>query len=165
MQILGPAHFALAIACLILGAAVFFQQKGGSRHRVLGYLYSGALLLVNLSALSVYEDSSGPGPFHVLALISLVTLTAGFVPAVLRRPTDSWLHLHAYFMSWSYVGLVAAGVAQMTTKLAGPGSLQVLIPTVSIVLVGALFIHARVPPVLSGVIQREARLAYRPPLP
>ena len=136
---------------------MLLQQKGGSRHRVLGYLYSSALLSVNLSALSVYEQSSGPGPFHVLALISLATLAGGFVPASLRCPRDSWVELHAYFMSWSYVGLLAAGAAQMATKFVGPGSLQVVIPSVLIVLVGAILIHSQVPRTLSGFIRDTVR--------
>ncbi len=157
MELLGTVHLALAIASLILGAAVLFRQKGGSRHRVFGYLYSGALLLVNLIALSVYENSSGLGPFHILALISLATLTGGFVPAFMRCPNGSWLELHAYFMSWSYVGLIAAGVAQMVTMFAGPGPHHVVIPTVLIVLVGALLIHGRVPQILSGLTRGEVR--------
>ena len=157
MQILGTVHLVLAIASLILGAVMLSQHKGGSRHRVLGYLYSAALLLVNLSALSVYVDSSGLGPFHILALISLATLTGGFIPAVLRRPNDSWLNIHAYFMSWSYVGLVAAGVAQITTKFAGHGSFQVVIPVVLIVLAGVLLIHSRVPQILSDFNRGEGR--------
>ncbi|MDX1584826.1 MAG: DUF2306 domain-containing protein [Thermoanaerobaculia bacterium] len=150
----GWTHIAFAIASLILGAMVFFQRKGGARHRLLGYLYAGALLLVNSSALLVYEESSGLGPFHVLALISLATLSGGFIPAYLRLPKDTWLEAHAYFMSWSYVGLVAAGAAQMATKIAGPGLLQVVLPTVLIVLVGARMIHRRVPEVLSGFGQK-----------
>lgn len=155
MQALGIVHLALAIACLALGGAVFFQRKGGSRHRLLGYLYSGGLLLANVSALTIYEDSSGLGPFHVLALISLATLTAGLVPAFSRRPKDSWLDLHATFMGWSYVGLVAAGVAQMTTTFAGPGTLQVVIPTAFIVLAGGLAIHTRIPKTLSALNQGQ----------
>lgn len=157
MQILGTVHLALALASLILGAVMLSQHKGGLRHRVLGYLYSAALLLVNLSALSVYVDSSGLGPFHILALISLATLAGGFVPAILRRPNDSWLDIHAYFMSWSYVGLVAAGIAQITTKFAGPGSFQVVIPVVLIVLAGVLLIHSRIPQILSDFNRGEGR--------
>lgn len=149
MQLFGIVHLVLAIAALVLGAAMFAREKGGSRHRSLGYLYSLALLLVNLSALSVYADSSGFGPFHVLALISLATLAGGFVPALLRRPGGAWLDLHAYFMCWSYVGLVAAGVAQMSTMLAGPGRLMVVAPAAIVVLAGALLIHGRVPRILS----------------
>jgi hypothetical protein len=131
------------------------QHKGGLRHRLLGYLYSATLLFVNLSALSVYVDSSAIGPFHILALISLATLAGGFIPAVLRRPNDSWLNIHAYFMSWSYVGLVAAGIAQITTKFAGAGTIQVVIPVILIVLVGVLLIHVRVPHILSGFTRGE----------
>lgn len=165
---LGTAHTALAVASLILGAVVFSQRKGGARHRLLGRLYAGALLLVNLSALSVYEDASGPGPFHVLALISLATLSGGLFPALLRRPKDSWLEAHAYFMSWSYVGLAAAGAAQLATKLAGPGPLRVVAPTVLIVGLGALLIHGRVPRILSrlthGRMRPESPLRPRSPI-
>lgn len=154
---LGTVQTALAIASLTLGAIVFFQQKGGGRHRFLGYLYTGALLLVNVSALLVYEESSGLGPFHILALISLATLSGGFIPVFLRWPGDSWLEAHAYFMSWSYVGLVAAGAAQMVTMFIGPGVLQVMIPTVLIVLVGALLIHSRVPEILPGFARGKMR--------
>ncbi|MDA0207723.1 MAG: DUF2306 domain-containing protein [Acidobacteria bacterium] len=146
---LGTAHVALAIASLTLGAMMFLQQKGGQRHRLLGYLYAGALLLVNSSALLVYEQSPGLGPFHILALVSLATLSGGFIPAFLRQPADSWLDSHAYFMSWSYVGLAAAGAAQMGTMLVGPGVSPVMIPTVLIVVVGALLIHSRVPEILA----------------
>lgn len=153
----GTVHVALAITSLVLGALVFFQKKGGRRHRLLGYLYAGALLLVNVSALLVYDELSGPGPFHVLAVVSLVTLSAGFVPALLRRPEGAWLGLHAYFMSWSYVGLVAAGVAQVATKLVGPGVLPVLLPSIVTVLAGALLIHSRVPEILSGLARGKVR--------
>jgi len=147
---LGTSHAALAVASLILGAMVIIQRKGGLRHRLLGYLYAGALLLVNLSALSVYEEASGLGPFHILALVSLATLSGGFIPAFRRWPRDSWLEVHAYFMSWSYVGLVAAGAAQMATKHLGPGVLQVAAPTALTVALGAVLIHSRVPRILSG---------------
>jgi uncharacterized membrane protein len=146
---LGTIHITLAITALAVGAAMFLQGKGGRRHRNFGYLYSGALLLANLSSLLVYQDSAGPGPFHILALVSLITLSAGVVPAILRTPRKVWINRHAYFMSWSYVGLVAAGVGQMATKISDlPGVVAVGLPSVVIVLVGAVLIHTRVPQVL-----------------
>lgn len=146
---LGTVHIAFAIAALAIGAVMFLQTKGGRRHRAFGYLYSGALLLVNLSSLLVYRDSAGPGPFHILALVSLATLSAGLVPAILRKPRKGWINRHAYFMSWSYVGLVAAGVGQMATKISDlPGAIAVGLPSVVIVSIGAVLIHTRVPEVL-----------------
>lgn len=150
---LGWLHIFCAVAALCVGAAVFFRRKGTRTHRVLGYLYSVLLLLVNVSALSTYNISGQPGPFHVMALVSLATLVAGLMPAVLRRPRTWWLDLHAYFMSWSYVGLAAAGVSQIVTQYAYlPGSLAIVVPSVAIVVCGALLIHTRVPNLLVELV-------------
>lgn len=143
---LGTLHLVFAIGALTFGAAVACRPKGDQRHRALGYFYAISLLLVNVSALSVYEDSAGVGPFHILALVSLVTLISGFIPAFLRRPVTGWLDLHAYFMSWSYVGLVAAGTAQIATMSASlPPRLAVGLPSILIVMIGGVLIHTRVP--------------------
>lgn len=146
---LGTIHVVFAITAIAVGAAMFLFKKGGRSHRTLGYLYSVALLLVNLSALSVYQDSEGPGPFHILALVSLVTLGAGILPAFFRKPKTAWMSRHAYFMSWSYIGLVAAGVGQLATVISElPGVVAVGVPSIVIVLVGGAVIHARVPEAL-----------------
>ncbi len=39
------------------------------------------------------------------------------MPVVLRRPRGSWFETHAYFMAWSYVGLVAAAAAEVATRV------------------------------------------------
>lgn len=148
---LGTAHIVFAVSALILGAAVACRPKGGRSHRTLGYSYALSLLLVNVCALSVYEDSAGMGPFHILAVVSLVTLTAGFVPVFLRRPVSGWLDLHGYFMSWSYVGLVAAGVAQLATMYSALSApLAVGLPSILVVIMGGVLIHTRVPKILAA---------------
>lgn len=147
---LGTIHVVFAIAALFIGAVVAFQPKGGRKHRIYGYFYATFLLSVNVSALSVYEETVGMGPFHILAIISLVTLICGFIPAFLRRPTSSWLNLHAYFISWSYVGLVAAGVAQLVTMWSNLSQwFAVGLPSILVVIIGGGLIHARVPKILS----------------
>lgn len=147
---LGTVHVVFAIAALIIGAVVAFRPKGGRRHRTLGYFYTIFLLSVNVSALLVYEEAVGIGPFHILAVISLVTLISGFIPALLRRPVSLWLDLHAYFISWSYVGLVAAGVAQIVTMSSGLSALfAVGLPSIVIIIIGGMLIHTRVPKILA----------------
>lgn len=147
---LGTVHVIFAIAALIIGAVVAFRPKGGRSHRTLGYFYAILLLTVNVSALSVYEEAVGMGPFHFLAIISLITLISGFIPAFLRRPVSSWLDLHAYFISWSYVGLVAAGVAQIVTIWSDlPAQFTVGLPSMLVVIIGGVLIHTRVPKILS----------------
>ena len=142
---LGTIHIVFAITALVVGAGMFLQKKGDRRHRYFGYLYCIALLALNLSALSVYRDSEGPGPFHILAFISLATLAAGILPRLLRKPMHAWVSHHAHFMSWSYVGLVAAGIGQMATKFSTlPAVIAVGVPSIIVVLVGGLLIHTRV---------------------
>jgi hypothetical protein len=41
------------------------------------------MLFLNLTALSIYHLFGRFGPFHVASVISLATICAGFVPAVL----------------------------------------------------------------------------------
>ena len=150
---LGTLHVVFAIMALIIGAAVAFRRKGDQMHRILGYFYAISLFLVNVSALSVYEEAVGMGPFHVLAVISLVTLISGFIPAFLHRPVSRWLILHAYFMSWSYVGLVAAGVAQITTMSTSlPAWFAVGLPSMLVIIFGGVLIHTRVPKILSALV-------------
>lgn len=150
---LGTLHLVLAITALLTGAAVACRSKGDQRHRTLGYIYSASLLLVNLSALSVYEESGEPGPFHILALVSLVTLISGLIPALLRRPANFWLNFHAYFMSWSYTGLVAAGVAQIATMSVNlPTWFTVGLPSIVVVIIGGILIHTGVPKALLATV-------------
>lgn len=148
----GMIHVVLALVAIVAGGAMFLRKKGGRLHRQLGYLYSVALLLVNISALAVYQHSGGPGPFHILALISLATLSAGFLPAFLRAPRHGWMHRHAYFMTWSYVGLVAAGVGQLAIKFSDlPASIAVGLLSSVVVLMGGLLTHRLVPEALMGM--------------
>jgi hypothetical protein len=46
--------------------------------------------------------------FHVMALASIGTVTAGLIPALYRRRFDNWYQRHYSFMLWSYVGLIMA---------------------------------------------------------
>lgn len=152
-RVIGTVHVVFAVAALVVGATVFCRRKGDRRHRILGYFYPISLLAVNANALAVYEDSAGVGPFHILAVVSLVTLISGFIPALLRRPVSWWLDLHAYFMSWSYVGLVAAGVAQIATMASSlPARFAVGLPSILIVVVGGVLIHTRVPKILAAIV-------------
>ena len=54
-----------------------------------------------------------------MAVASLITLLVGMVPVFTRNPQGKWLELHAGFISGSYVGLVAATAAEITSRLPG----------------------------------------------
>lgn len=114
---LSGLHIGTAISALIFGLCVFFTRKGTRLHKQFGYAYFFNMFGLNISALFIYRLTGHFGPFHGAALASLLTLFAGFIAAYLRLPQSRWLELHYEFMNWSYVGLVAAGVSEATTRI------------------------------------------------
>ncbi|UOR06138.1 hypothetical protein MUN82_03335 [Hymenobacter aerilatus] len=69
------------------------------------------MALMLTTAFGVYRLYHAFGVFHYAALLTLVTLLAGMVPVLTKKPTSQWLAWHYYGMYWSimelYVGLVA----------------------------------------------------------
>ena len=117
MSVLGFFHTGVGLAALFLGTMVIFQPKGTPRHRLLGRLFAMAMLLLNVTALMIYNLFGTFGPFHMAALASLATLLLGLWPAWRRVP--GWVHRHQFYMSWSYVGLLAATAAEVTSRVPG----------------------------------------------
>ena len=110
-------HLIAAIAALVFGLWVILTRKGTRLHKTVGYAYIFNMVGLNISALFIYRLTGHFGPFHGAALASLLTLMSGFVPAFLRYPRRGWLELHYEFMNWSYVGLVAAAVSEILTRM------------------------------------------------
>ena len=109
------------------------------------------MVLMNVTALSIYDLFGGFGPFHWLALLSLVTTLTGFVPAWLRRP-DRWLDIHARCMSWSYPGLMAAFVSEIGARVPGVGFVAgVVWPGTIVMVIATCLIYGRLPRVLESV--------------
>lgn len=117
MGILGYIHVVFGILALVSGLVIFRVIKGTQLHRILGYLYVANMLGLNVTGLMIYRVFGTFGPFHVLAVISLLTLVAGFVPVYFKRPAGKWLQRHYEGMCWSYVGLLAATAAEITVRL------------------------------------------------
>jgi hypothetical protein len=108
------------------------------------------------TALLIYNLTGEFGPFHALALISLITLILGIAPVLLRWPSGGWIDLHAYFMSWSYVGLVAAAAAETLTRIPeAPFWWAVVAASGVVVATGAWLIHRSVPKILTEQFPRR----------
>jgi uncharacterized membrane protein len=149
---LGLVHALLGVAALILGIAQLLRRKGTPLHRRVGQAYVLSMALLNATALMIYDLDGRFGPFHVASLVSLATVAAGFVPVYLRRPRDAWMHLHAYFMCWSYVGLLAAFVSEVAVRVPGVGfGAAVFVATAVVMASGAVLIHTRVPSILGAL--------------
>ena len=106
-------HVLCGFLALLTGGAILFFPKGTRLHKAFGYTYVVSMVALNLSALFIYKVFHSFGPFHAFALVSLLSVLAGFWP-VFRRKTG-WLKSHYEWMGWSYCGLCAAAVAELGT--------------------------------------------------
>lgn len=148
MSTLGWIHTIFGLVALAAGTAVLLMRKGTRWHRTLGHVYLTNMLALNISALFIYRLYGHFGPFHWMALASLITLVIGMVPVFTRRPKGGWLQLHAAFINGSYVGLVAATASEITSRIPGTEAyfgLVVGLTTAGIIAVGAVLIHFTLP--------------------
>ena len=158
---LGWTHTAAALMALAAGAAVLLTRKGTRRHRQLGWTYVVSMLLLNVTALLIYRLFGRFGPFHVAAVFSFVTVVAGVGAALRarrararRNPLERAraLERHYQWMTWSYVGLAAAAVSEIATRMPAlrprPGQsmafgITVAVATLLVLAVGAQLIRRR----------------------
>lgn len=110
---LGTAHVVAASVALALGLIVLARRKGDIWHVRLGRLYVATMLVVALPVLFVYDITGRPGPFHVLAVVSLFTTALGWLHVRRRGHTGLGVVAHATFMAWSWIGVLTAGLAQL----------------------------------------------------
>lgn len=156
MDVLGVGHLAAAIAAMSAGAVVLLSRKGTRWHRRWGWLYVGSMLAINATALMIYDLFGGFGPFHAAALVSLGTVAMGMVPVRQRAPRGRWLPMHAYWMSGSYVGLLAAFVSESATRYFDYDfGNTVIAATVVVSGVGVALMLVRVPVAMRNVGKRS----------
>jgi uncharacterized membrane protein len=151
-QVLATGHVLAAFSALLVGAAVLLMPKGTHTHRVIGTVYVGVLVVVNVAALSLHRENAF-GVFHVLAVVSLVTIVVGLSPLVLGKRSLPVIATHAYCMTWSYAGLVAAGSGQLAAAVDEDGGGWVVPVTIGVVLcISGVVIFGRVPSTLDHMV-------------
>lgn len=144
---IGLAHLVIALLAMVFGTLVIISSKGTRKHKWLGRAYVGSMVAVNVSAFLIYELFGGLGLFHWMALFSLLTVLAGYFPARSRRP--GWRIRHAYFMSGSYVGLIAALAAEILTRTPWlPFFGAVAVASISVIVLGILVMFRFIPRLL-----------------
>ena len=144
---------------------MLFRPKGNRKHRRAGWIYAGSMLVLNVTALSLYRLTGTFGPFHVAALISLATVAAGIISARRRRHgSRGWLERHYFFMTYSYLGLAAAAVAETATRwpaiqsvAGGPTAAfwtAVAVASVVVFVVGSVMIRRRADTIMRPFLRR-----------
>lgn len=146
---IGWVHFVFSIAAIAAGGAVALLRKATRTHVWLGRIYAGLMVGLNVTAFMLYNLFGHFGPFHFAALVSLVTVVMGWIPARRRRPAR-WIEHHAMWMSWSYVGLLAAAAAETLSRIPDtPFWGMVAAASLAVIAIGALVIRTRVPKILA----------------
>ena len=114
---IGDWHLITSIVALVTGTSILTMRKGTRRHRWVGYAYVGSMTVMLATAFAIYRVFDGFGLFHIFAVVSSLTLTAGMIPAWRRGPR--WLEYHIGFMYWSVMGLYGAFAAEILARLPG----------------------------------------------
>jgi uncharacterized membrane protein len=117
---LGGVHLVFSFVAIGAGAIVVLMPKGTRWHRTLGHVYVMSMIGVVVTALGIYDLTGRFGPFHFAALIGGLTLAAGMYTVLWRRPRGNWIESHATWMSWSYVGVMAAFFAESLSRFVMP---------------------------------------------
>ncbi|NNM14840.1 MAG: DUF2306 domain-containing protein [Gammaproteobacteria bacterium] len=122
---LGIFHLIAAIIALICGALVLLNIKGNNRHRLLGTIYLVAMTIVVVSALCMYRLTGSANILHVFAMLSLITIVMGMTQLAAKRflkraISPNWFDFHTQSMVWSYIGLLAALIAESATRIGMP---------------------------------------------
>jgi hypothetical protein len=88
----------------------------------------------------------------VLAVVSLVTIAVGLSPFPLGRSSPVVIATHAYCMTWSYAGLVAAGCGQLTVAVGQERGWVVPVAIATVLSISGVVIFGRVPSILDRVL-------------
>jgi uncharacterized membrane protein len=112
----GAIHTALAFLGIAVGLFQLLRPKAGPTHRARGYAFVYAMLIADGAAMLIFQFTGTFNILHVGAIVNLVCIILAIVP-MLRSPRPSnWKMQHYYFMSWSYVGLLAAAATEFVVR-------------------------------------------------
>ncbi len=164
MSTLGSIHMVFGILALLAGTAVLLVSKGTRWHRTLGHIYLTSMVGLNATGLFIYNLYGHFGPFHWLAVSSLLTLLAGMIPVLTRQPKGRWLEWHAIFINISFIGLVAATAAEITSRIPGLEDVFGLVvggTSTLIIGIGAYLIHRKLPLSISRTPARFLKATKR----
>jgi uncharacterized membrane protein len=101
-------HAFVGITALASGAWNLSTKKGTGLHRAMGYLYVISMAALVITSFFIYEVFSSFGPFHIMSIVSGVTLIMALYFPIRREKYENWLEHHYMWISWSYIGLLMA---------------------------------------------------------
>jgi uncharacterized membrane protein len=116
LTLAGAVHTVMAISGIIVGLIQLLRPKRGPTHRARGYAFVYAMLIADGAAMLIFQFTGRFNILHIGAMTNLACIVAAMI-AVLRSPRPSnWKNQHYYWMSWSYVGLLAAAATEFVVR-------------------------------------------------
>jgi uncharacterized membrane protein len=113
---LGWVHSLACLVALASGVFVFATAKGTRQHRQAGQVFVISQVILNLTALGIYQVGTFFFP-HVLAIVTLILIAAGWGSARLIRRHAVWKHVHLSSMILSYYLLIGGGVNEVFLRV------------------------------------------------
>ncbi|MEH6656105.1 DUF2306 domain-containing protein [Leeuwenhoekiella marinoflava] len=155
MSYINLIHTVFSVLALISGAVVIIQTKGTITHKRYGYTYFISMLILIATSFMIFDLFEGFGAYHVLAIVSLVTLFLGMFFPLFKRNYRGWLIQHYMWMSYSYVGLVMAGGSHLFAMVPNwPSWLSILLFWVLPYVVGSILIFKNRKKILQDIKER-----------
>ncbi len=132
---------------LATGAFQLIRPRRDTLHRRVGYTYVVAMLVSNISALTIHEFSGGFNVFHAFAIYSLVSIAFAIRPMLTSPRPHQWKRIHYMWIAWSYGGLCAAAVTEGLLRVGHVSwQLATLGGSVPVIAIAALLIARFRPP-------------------
>ena len=116
LTVFGTIHMVLAMLCIVVGTIQLARPKHGPVHRARGYAFVYAMVVVDGTAMLLYRFTGSFNAFHVGAIVNLAAIIAAMVPMLMSPRPAYWKQLHYRFMSWGFVGLIAAAVTELIVR-------------------------------------------------
>lgn len=112
----GVVHLIFSVLSLVFGTYILFALKGNKLHRQIGYAYTMSMIVVLFTAFMIYHLFGKFGMFHWMAVVSTLTLLGGMIPFLFGKKKE-WIEIHFSFMYWSVMGLYAAFISEIFTRI------------------------------------------------
>lgn len=155
LTLAGRVHTILSTVGILVGAGQLIRTRRDRLHRRLGYVYVSVMLIADAAILTVYRFNGRFNVFHVGAIVNIVMIALAIRPMLADPRPRQWRLKHYLFVSWSYVGLLAAALTELVirTQPLGGGGATIIVTIVASTLVaatGGALIHRHRPRPVPG---------------
>lgn len=116
MSVIGFFHTLACVLALGVGGYMIVARKGTPRHRLLGDVYTGAILFASVSSLTIYTRHAFTMA-HWFGVIAIVLSASGFALGRWHGKGRAWKYGHIVCMLGSYYVLIGGGVNEVFLRV------------------------------------------------